>query len=100
MPKKAQKRRAHRHPQDRLETVQCRRNGQKAIHKFDGLRLTPSLQEQGKPMPKKSTKPAKAEKIAEMADRGKDLSAHFTNQFKVVKPKATPTIETAKAFLK
>jgi hypothetical protein len=32
-------------------------------------------------MPKTSTKPVDAEEIAEMADRGQDISAHFTNQF-------------------
>jgi hypothetical protein len=37
-------------------------------------------------MPKTSTKVPKAEKIAEMADREQDISAHFTNRFKVVKP--------------
>ena len=37
-------------------------------------------------MPKTSTKPISAEKIAEMVDRGHDISAHFTNQFTVVRP--------------
>jgi hypothetical protein len=37
-------------------------------------------------MPKISTKPISAEKIAEMADRGQDISDHFTNQFTVVRP--------------
>ncbi len=37
-------------------------------------------------MPKTSTKPMPAEKIAEMADRGEDVSGHFTNQFSVVRP--------------
>ena len=37
-------------------------------------------------MPKTLSKPVDAEKIAEMADRGQDISAHFTNQFTVVKP--------------
>ena len=32
-------------------------------------------------MPKTSMKSLNAEKIAEMADRGQDISAHFTNQF-------------------
>lgn len=36
-------------------------------------------------MPKTSTKPISAEKIAEMADRGEDVSGHFTNQFTVVR---------------
>ena len=33
-----------------------------------------------------SIKPMDAEEIAERADRGEDISAHFTNQFKVVRP--------------
>ena len=37
-------------------------------------------------MPKTSSKPIKAERIAEMADQGHDISAHFTNHFTVVKP--------------
>ena len=37
-------------------------------------------------MPKTSSKPVDAEAIAERADRGQDISAHFTNQFTVVKP--------------
>ena len=37
-------------------------------------------------MPKLSGKPVDAEEIAEMADRGEDISAHFTNQFTVVRP--------------
>ncbi len=37
-------------------------------------------------MPKTSTKPISAEEIAEMADRGQDISGHFTNRFTVVRP--------------
>lgn len=37
-------------------------------------------------MPKKSNKPVDAEEVAEMADRGQNISAHFTNQFTVVRP--------------
>ncbi len=37
-------------------------------------------------MPKTSTKPSDAEEIAQMADRGVDISAHFSNQFTVVRP--------------
>ena len=37
-------------------------------------------------MPKTSPKPVDAEKIALMADRGQDISAHFTKQFTVVRP--------------
>ncbi len=37
-------------------------------------------------MPKTPTKPMDAETIAEMADRGEDISVHFTSQFTVVRP--------------
>lgn len=37
-------------------------------------------------MAKTSIKPVDAEEIAQMADRGQDISAHFTNQFTVVRP--------------
>lgn len=37
-------------------------------------------------MPKTSTKPVDAEKLAEMANQGHNISAHFTNQFTVVTP--------------
>ena len=37
-------------------------------------------------MPKTSTKPVVAEEIARMADKGQDISAHFTGQFTVVRP--------------
>jgi hypothetical protein len=37
-------------------------------------------------MPKTSNKPIDAERIAKMADQGKDISAHFTNRFTVVRP--------------
>jgi hypothetical protein len=36
-------------------------------------------------MPKTSTKAMDAEEIAEMADRGQNVSGHFTNQFTVVR---------------
>ncbi len=37
-------------------------------------------------MPRTSIKRVHAEEIAEMADRGQDVSAHFTNQFTVMRP--------------
>jgi len=37
-------------------------------------------------MRKTSARPMDAERIAEMADQGEDISAHFTNRFTVVKP--------------
>jgi hypothetical protein len=40
----------------------------------------------GEHMPKTSTKPIDAERIAEMADQGQDISAHFTKSFTIVRP--------------
>ena len=37
-------------------------------------------------MPKMSEAKPTAEEIAEMASRGEDISAHFTNKFTVVRP--------------
>ena len=37
-------------------------------------------------MPKTSSKRGDAEEVAEMADRGEDIAAHFTNNFRVVRP--------------
>jgi hypothetical protein len=37
-------------------------------------------------MPRTSKKAPTADKIAEMASRGEDVSAYFTNKFTVVKP--------------
>jgi hypothetical protein len=37
-------------------------------------------------MPKTLKKPVDAERLAEMADQGQDISSHFTNRFTVVRP--------------
>jgi hypothetical protein len=37
-------------------------------------------------MPKTLNNPVDAEEIAEMADQGQDVSAHFTNRFTIVGP--------------
>ena len=37
-------------------------------------------------MPKSSKKPRTADEIAEMASRGEDISAYFSNKFTVVRP--------------
>jgi hypothetical protein len=37
-------------------------------------------------MPRKSSARPTAEEIAEMATRGEDISAYFTNKFTVVRP--------------
>ncbi len=51
-------------------------------------------------MPKTSSKPVAAEKIAEMADRGQDISAHFTNQFTVVRPVQRVNVDFTAPMLK
>jgi hypothetical protein len=45
-------------------------------------------------MPKTSKKVPGADEIAEMASRGEDISAHFTNKFKVVRPVRRVNIST------
>jgi hypothetical protein len=37
-------------------------------------------------MPKTSRKPPTADEIAEMAERGEDVSAYFTNKFTLIRP--------------
>ena len=51
-------------------------------------------------MPKTSTKPVDAEKIAQRADRGQDISAHFTNQFTVVRPVQRVNVDFSAPMLK
>ena len=51
-------------------------------------------------MPKTSSKPVAAEGIAEMADRGQDISAHFTNQFTVVRPVQRVNVDFTAPMLK
>ncbi len=51
-------------------------------------------------MPKTSSKPVAAEEIAEMADRGQDISAHFTNQFTVVRPVQRVNVDFTAPMLK
>ena len=51
-------------------------------------------------MPKTSSKPVAAEEIAAMADRGQDISAHFTNQFTVVRPVQRVNVDFTAPMLK
>ncbi len=51
-------------------------------------------------MPKTSSKPVDAEEIAEMADRGQDISAHFTNQFTVMRPVQRVNVDFTAPMLK
>lgn len=51
-------------------------------------------------MPKTSSKPVDAEEIAEMADRGQNISAHFTNQFTVMRPVQRVNVDFTVPMLK
>lgn len=51
-------------------------------------------------MPKTSSKPVDAEKLAKMADRGQDVSAHFTKQFIVVRPVQRVNVDFTAPMLK
>jgi hypothetical protein len=46
-------------------------------------------------MPKTSENTPGADEIAEMASRGEDISAHFTNKFTVVRPVRRVNVESA-----
>ena len=51
-------------------------------------------------MPKTLRKPIVAEEIAAMADRGQDISAHFTNQFTMVRPVQRVNVDFTAPMLK
>jgi len=51
-------------------------------------------------MPKMSKKPVDAEEIAKIADRGQDISAHFTTQFTVVRPIQRVNVDFTAPMLK
>jgi hypothetical protein len=51
-------------------------------------------------MPKTSSKPIDAEEIAQMADQGQDISAHFTNQFTVRRPVQRVNVDFTSPMLK
>ena len=51
-------------------------------------------------MPKTSKKAPTADKIAEMASRGEDVSAYFTNKFTVVKPVRRVNVDLTQGMLR
>ena len=51
-------------------------------------------------MPKTSKKPPSADEIAEMATRGEDISAHFTNKFTVVRPVRRVNVDLTQGMLR
>ena len=51
-------------------------------------------------MPKTSKKAPTADEIAEMASRGEDISAYFTNKFTVVKPLRRVNVDLTQGMLR
>ena len=51
-------------------------------------------------MPKTSKKPPSADQIAEMATRGEDISAHFSNKFTVVRPVRRVNVDLTHGMLR
>ena len=51
-------------------------------------------------MPKTSEKSKSAEEIADMASRGMDVSAYFTNEFKVVRPVRRVNVDLTEGMLR
>lgn len=51
-------------------------------------------------MPKTSKKAPTADEIAEMASRGEDVSAYFTNKFTVVKPVRRVNVDLTQGMLR
>ena len=51
-------------------------------------------------MPKTSRATPTADEIAEMASRGEDISAHFTNKFTVVRPVQRVNVDLTQAMLR
>lgn len=51
-------------------------------------------------MSKTSKRPPTAEEIAEMATRGEDISAYFTNKFTVVRPVHRVDVDLTRSMLR
>ena len=51
-------------------------------------------------MPKTSRKAPTADEIAEMASRGEDVSAYFTNKFTVVRPVRRVNVDLTQGMLR
>jgi len=51
-------------------------------------------------MPRTSKKIATADEIADMATRGEDISAYFTNQFTVVRPVRRVNVDLTEGMLR
>jgi hypothetical protein len=51
-------------------------------------------------MPKTSKSKLSADEIADMASRGEDISAHFTNKFTVVRPVRRVNVDLTQGMLR
>ena len=51
-------------------------------------------------MPRTSGKTPSADEIAEMASRGEDISAHFSNKFTVVRPVRRVNVDLTQGMLR
>jgi hypothetical protein len=51
-------------------------------------------------MPRTSKKTASADEIADMASRGEDISAYFTNRFTVVRPVRRVSVDLTEGMLR
>ena len=51
-------------------------------------------------MPKTSKPPVSADEIAERASRGEDISAYFTNKFRVVRPIHRVNVDLTQGMLR
>jgi hypothetical protein len=51
-------------------------------------------------MPKMSSTPRTADEIAELATRGEDVSAYFTNKFTVVRPVRRVNVDLTQGMLR
>jgi hypothetical protein len=51
-------------------------------------------------MPKTSKRTTSADEIAEMASRGEDISAHFSNKFTVVRPVRRVNVDLTQGMLR
>ncbi len=58
------------------------------------------LDRNGRSMPKTSRTTRTADEIAEMASRGEDVSAYFTNKFTVVRPVRRINVDLAQGMLR
>jgi hypothetical protein len=67
---------------------------------FSRSGMTPRANRRSKAMPKSSKKKRTADEIAEMASRGEDISAYFSNKFTVVRPVRRVNVDLTHGMLR